>query len=337
MQRLASFFLIAGALALGPAGDADADTLLVGNKSGQSVFLLDLASGEKRGEFATGVAPHEIVISPNGGLAVVADYGAATSGNTLTVYDLATSSVARTVDLGAHTRPHGLKFLDNRRVLATTEGDGSLTEIDVVDGTVLRNVSLGGGKPHMVAVAPDQSVAYVTQVEGGTLAVVDLASFEKVAEIDTGAGAEGLAVAPDGEIWVSNRDADTVSVIDPGSREVVATLPSVGFPIRIVMTPDGGHVIVTNAKAATLSVFARGSRELVKTIALAEEGKVYQKTMLGVAALPIGARVAPDGARVFAAVSGGDEVAVIDAKTWEVTARWPAGREPDALAIPGAN
>ena len=336
MQGLASFLLIAGALALAPADRVSADTLLVGNKSGQSVFLLDLASGEKRGEFATGVAPHEIVISPNGALAVVADYGAATSGNTLTVYDLARSSLARTVDLGAHTRPHGLTFIDDRRVLATTEGDGSLTEVDVIGGTVLRNVALGDGKPHMVAVAPDRSVAYVTQVDGGMVSVVDLASFEKLTDIRTGAGAEGIAVAPDGEVWVSNRAADSVSVIDPASREVVATLASAGFPIRVVMTPDGNHVIVTNAKAANLSVFARGSRELVKTIALAEEGKTYKQTMLGAAALPIGARVSPDGARVFAAVSGGDEIAVIDAKTWEVTARWPAGREPDALAIPGA-
>lgn len=330
--------LLCCALALGLAAPAVAGTLLVGNKSGQSVSVLDLASGETRGSHATGVAPHEIVISPNGALAVVANYGASTAGHTLTVIDLAAGAVARTVDLGTHTRPHGLSFLpDGRRVLATTEGDGSLTEVDAIGGTVLRNVALGDGKPHMVAVSPDASTAYVTQVDGGVVSVVDLAAFEKVADIATGAGAEGVAVAQDGEVWVSNRAADTVSVIDPGTRTVAATLPSVGFPIRVALTPDGAHAIVTNAKAATLSVFARKSRALVATIALAEEGRTYAQTMLGTAALPIGVRVAPDGSRVFAAVSGGDEVAVIDAKTWQVTARWPTGREPDALAIPGAN
>lgn len=335
MSKIIAIPLLVASLFAGTS--VASETLLVGNKSGKSVFLLDLASGEKQGEFATGEAPHEIVVSPDRSLAVVANYGAATAGNTLTVFDLAKNAVARTIDLGAHSRPHGLKFLpDGRRLLATTEGDGSLTEVDVIEGKVLRNVALGGGKPHMVGVSPDASTAYVTQVEAGTVSVVDLATFAKVEDIATGAGAEGIAVARDGEVWVSNREEGSVSVIDPGTRKVSATLRNPGFPIRIVMTPDSGHVIVTNAKDATLSVYARGSRELERTIVLAEEGKVYQKTMLGVAALPIGARVSPDGARVFAAVSGGDEVAVIDAKTWEVVARWPAGREPDALAIPGA-
>ena len=141
MASTPRILLLAGALALAQIAPAAANTLLVGNKSGQSVFVLDLASGEKRAEFATGVGPHEIVISPNGGLAVVANYGASTAGNTLTVIDLATATVARTVDLGEHTRPHGLRFLpDGRHVLATTEGDGSLTEADVIGGTVLRSL-----------------------------------------------------------------------------------------------------------------------------------------------------------------------------------------------------
>jgi DNA-binding beta-propeller fold protein YncE len=41
----------------------------------------------------------------------------------------------------------------------------------------------------------------------------------------------------------------------------------------------------------------------------------------------------PDGTRAFVAVSGGDQVAVIDTASWEIVDRWATGREPDALGV----
>ena len=47
----------------------------------------------------------------------------------------------------------------------------------------------------------------------------------------------------------------------------------------------------------------------------------------------MGLAVHPDGTQAFVALSGGDEVAVLDTATWTVRARWSAGREPDALGV----
>jgi len=46
-------------------------------------------------------------------------------------------------------------------------------------------------------------------------------------------------------------------------------------------------------------------------------------------------RVALDGRRAYVAISGGDQVAVIDTASWTVLQRWKTGREPDAVAIAG--
>jgi DNA-binding beta-propeller fold protein YncE len=43
--------------------------------------------------------------------------------------------------------------------------------------------------------------------------------------------------------------------------------------------------------------------------------------------------VHPDGSRAFVAVSGGDEVAVIETDGWNIVDRWATGREPDALGV----
>ncbi len=55
---------------------AQADTLLVGNKSANTLWALDTASGARLAEFATGAGPHAVAVAPDGTLAVVANYGA---------------------------------------------------------------------------------------------------------------------------------------------------------------------------------------------------------------------------------------------------------------------
>lgn len=324
--------------------DPGAGVLLVGNKSAASLWRLDLADGRRLGEVATGQGPHEIAVSPDQRLAVVADYGSGDApGNTLTVLELR-GGESRKLSLGANTRPHGLRFLPGgRRLVATTEGSDALVVVDLDAGRVERAIAIGPGKGHMVALSADGAVAYVTKVGSGQLVRVDLAAAlaasdaagraAAVREVPAGAGAEGIDVAPDGTVWVSNREAGTVTIHDPDSLAVLDTLQSPGFPIRLVFTPGGRHALVTNARAATLAVFDAASRQPVASVALEPEGVELHDTMLGRAALPIGAIADPAGGRVFVAISGADRIAVIDTATWTVSGWWETGREPDALGI----
>lgn len=327
--------LAVGGMALCCAAGASAATLLVGNKSGHTLWALDLASGEKRAAFETGIGPHEVEVSPDQRYAVVSNYGERNeTGNSLTVVDWRAGEVARVIDLGEDTAPHGMAFLPDGRLAVTTEGSNRLLVVDVARGEVLRRIDVGEGVAHMVAASPDGRFAWVTNISAGTLEKVDLESGKVTASVETGGGAEGVGLADGGrEVWVTNRAVDTVSVVDADSLEIVATLDSPGFPIRVAITPDGRYALVTNARAATLAVFDVRERELVASVQVADPNAEYQETLLGRAALPIGIAVHPDGSRVFVAVSGGDEVAVIDTGTWQVADRWATGREPDALGI----
>lgn len=310
--------------------------LLVGNKSAGTVWRLSLEDGRKLGEFATGTGPHEIAVAPDGRIALVANYGDAdTAGNSLSVLDLRGDAPTRTLDLGRHGRPHGLRFLPGgRQALATTEASGHLLCIDVDSGRILAEIPLGEGRGHMVAIDAAGGSAYVSKIDRGTISRIDLASGAKTAEIAAGAGAEGIAVRPGSdEVWVSNREAGTVSIHDAATLALRQRLPSPGFPIRVAFTADGRHALVSNARAATLSVFDARRKRAVATVALQRHGVDYRDTMLGRAALPIGVVADPGGARVYVAISGGDEIAVIEAKRWKTVAHWRAGREPDALAV----
>jgi len=331
MRRLA----LAAVLLATMFGAHTAPRLLVGNKAADTVWAIDTASGERLAEYATGPAPHEIAVSRDGRSAVVTTYGHQDAHHALTVIDLVDGHT-RTIDLGAHGRPHGLQLLADGDALVTTESSGSLLRVDIARGAVKSVADIGDGIGHMVAVSKDDAAAYVSKIRAGTVVRVDLSTMRATAERPAGAGAEGIAIAPDGQVWVTNRADDTVTVHDPESLDIVASLPSAGFPIRVTFTPDGRHALVTNATAATLSVFDVASRRAVASVALAPSDAALQTTLLGNGPLPIGAIVEPDAPRAYVAISGADRIAVIDTRAWKVLEYWTTGREPDALAlVPG--
>lgn len=309
--------------------------LLVGNKSADTVWRLSTEDGGKVGEFATGSGPHEIVVSADGRTALVSNYGAASPGSSLSVLDLSTGKPVRTIDLGVHGRPHGMRFLPgDKRAVVTTEASRSLVLVDIEGGRVESAIDLEEGRGHMVAVSADGRFAYVTKIDAGTVSRIDLKALRKTHEVAAGAGAEGIAVRPGrDEVWVSNREAGTITVHDPATLEVRHTLQSPGFPIRVAFTADGRTALVTNARAATLSVIDAERKRVERTVPLSRKGVDYRDTLLGRAALPIGVIADPSKPRVYVAISGGDAIAVIDTQRWRVIEHWPTGREPDALAI----
>ncbi|MDH5834732.1 YncE family protein [Luteimonas kalidii] len=308
-------------------------TLLVGNKSDDSVWRLSLEDGRRLGEMPTGAGPHEIAVSADGRHAVVTDYGQQQPGRSLTVLALQAGTGPRSIDLGEHGRPHGIRLLPDGDALVTTEHSHALLRVDLDAGRVEQAIDVGDGVGHMVALSRDGAVAYVSKIASGTVSRIDLAQGRKTGEVPAGKGAEGIEVAADGRLWVTNRDDDTVTVHDPDTLATLATLSSPGFPIRVVFTPDGRHALVTNARAGTLGVFDAASHRQVATVALRPEGAESGQSMLGQGPMPIGVIADPARPRVYVAISGADRIAVVDATDWRVLDYWTTGRQPDALGI----
>ncbi|HEX5831738.1 MAG TPA: cytochrome D1 domain-containing protein [Gemmatimonadaceae bacterium] len=325
-------FLAAPAL----AAQQPAGVLVVLNKAAASASLVDPASGRTIATLPTGDGPHEVAVSDDGKLAVVADYGGGgDGGHTLTVLDIPARTRVRTIDLAPHRRPHGLAWLpDGRRVAVTSEASQALLLVDVASGTVAAAIPTGARGSHMVALAPDGRRAYVANIAAGSVTMLDLEQRTALATTATGAGAEGIDVTPDGrEVWVTNREANTVSVLDAATLAVKATLPSADFPIRVKLTPDGRLALVSNARSGELRLFDTRTRLPVGTITMTVDSTRARGTMLGTATggVPIGILVEPGGRRAYVANANADLVTVIDLDARAIVGWLETGREPDGL------
>lgn len=324
-------------LAAGWAAPAGAGTLLVANKSDATLSLVDVDTRNVRATLPTGPGPHEVAVSPDGRLALVANYGGAEGGSTLTVVELPAARVARTLDLAPHRRPHGVVVLPGgERALVTAEESAALLVVDLARGIVERALPTGARVSHMVAASADGRSAYVANIASGSISAFDLASGVRRAEVATGRGAEGLALTPDGrELWVTNRDDDTVSVVDTAALRVVATLPAPLFPIRAEATPDGRRILVSCAGSGDLALFSRGERKLERRIELPTApgptaGKLFGGRF-GSSSVPIGIEIAPDGRRAWIAHATADVVSEVDLERFAKTGELRAGREPDGM------
>jgi DNA-binding beta-propeller fold protein YncE len=223
-------------------------TLIVANRTGGSISFIDLAAGVEIARVPIGpVIPHEVAVSPDGRLALTSEYGPEDNhGRHIVLIDVASASVVARVDLGPGSRPHTPLFLpDGRHAVATMQESDRLALVDLEARRVVRTYPTGGREGHMVRLSPDGSRAYVTSRGAeGTLSVIFLNEERRPVVIETGAGAEGIDVSADGsEIWVANRQEETISVIAADSLEVVATLSSRPFSGRIEMGPDGFAIV----------------------------------------------------------------------------------------------
>jgi len=317
---------------------AQAATLVVANKAEATASLIDLASGRVVATLPTGDGPHEVGISPDGRFALVTNYGSKdAAGQSLTLIDISSASIVKTIDLGEYRSPHGVEWLDDARVAVTVEKNQALIVVDVEKATVSSAIKTDQQVSHMVALDPARQRAYTSNMGSGSLTVLDLETGERIENIKTGTGAEGLTVSgKDGQIWVTNREDDTITVLDGETLAVVKTFPSKGFPIRATATTKG-QVLVTRARAGDLVIYDATSFEEIRTVpfdinSMGSEDRLFGDRF-GESSVPIGVVVDDSGERAFVAHANADVITEVNLLNGEIVRLMRAGREPDGMGF----
>jgi YVTN family beta-propeller protein len=300
---------------------APVDTVLVVvNKEASTVSIVNVATGTVTATLPTGANPHETAASHDGKWAVVSDYGAQAPGSTLTVVDLTTKKIARTIELG-FTRPHGIVFLpDNRTVAVTSETGGAVLLVDVLQGTVTSDHLTGQRVSHMVALTSDGKLGYTANIADGSLSRIEFSS-NAPARVLSGIGTqtEAIGLTPDGgEAWLGSNNTGKVLIVNVDQWKVTDSLQTSGFPYRIGFTPNGRLAVVTNPQSNEIHIYDARMKARLGTV-IAPEG-------------PLGLIFAPDNRTAWVTLSGSGEIAEVDLVNRRVTRRLPAGPSPDGIA-----
>jgi YVTN family beta-propeller protein len=302
------------------AGLAPAQTLLVLNKEG-SLAIVDAKTRKVTGSVRTGDSPHEVAASTDGKLAFVSNYGGSTPGKTISIIDVPAQKELRRLDLGPLRRPHGLDF-SGGKLYFTAETNKLIGRYDPAANQIDWLMGTGENGTHMILVVPQTNVIFTANIGSNSMSIIEPAGVQNwnATVIPVGKGPEGFDISPDGkQIWVANARDGTVSVIDIFTKRVVNNFGvQTKRSNRLKFTPDGRLVLISDLDAGDLLILDRARKKELKRINLGHN--------------PAGILVEPDSSRAYVAVTGDNNVAVIDLKTFDLRARIQTGNGPDGMA-----
>jgi DNA-binding beta-propeller fold protein YncE len=262
-----------------------------------------------------------VVVSRDGRIAVVTDYGSRSGGSTLTVIDVPGLKVVRTINLGEYHRPHGIAFLPGDSLVAvTSEMSRNVVIVAVQEGVVRKAIPTQHNGSHMVGVTANGTRAYTGDIGSNTVSELNVVTGEYVRSWDVPTQPEAINVTPDGsEVWVGSNATGKVSVVTPATGAVVTAAEGFGWPYRIFFTPDVKTVLLPDLRKEELRFVDRATHRELGRISFAGGG-------------PQGITMTPDGKFVLQSLSQQARVAVVDAMARKVVGYIPAGETPDGIA-----
>jgi YVTN family beta-propeller protein len=314
------------AAALTASGDTtparpSGDMLVVTNQGDATVHLVEAATGRSLAVIPSAPAPHEVATTRDGRWAVATNYGDRTSiGNSLMVIDVSTQTVARSIDLSPHRRPHGIAFLPGDSVLAvTSETSRAVLLVGFHDGQVRAVIPTEQQGTHILAIGPGGGKVWTANVGSGSVTELDVATRRALRTIPVGPGTEGAALSPDGSrIWAASMGNDSTYVFDTATGARVATLATPGHAYRVAITPDGRHALIPAPELG-----------LVRVI----DTSTMRATTIAVPNVPGGPVFSADSRLAYVPVMETGEVAVISLDLMAVVRRFPVGAAPDGMAL----
>jgi YVTN family beta-propeller protein len=207
----------------------DLRTLWVTNDQGNTLIPIDPSTG-RPGQPVPVEDPYNLYFTPDGKYAIAV----AERLQRLDFLDPRTMKLHDALDVPCPGVDHIDFTADGRFLVASCEFGAGLVRVDVARHKVVGTLDLPpNAMPQDVKLSPDGRLFYVADMASGGVWLIDANTFEKVGFLATGAGAHGLYASRDSKsLYVSNRDAGSVSVVSFADRKVVDTwqLPGGGSP-----------------------------------------------------------------------------------------------------------
>lgn len=243
----------------------DGNTIWAVSGHASALVAVDARTSELLGTAPTGPSPAHVIVSPDGSNVYVTNAG----DDSLSVFDAAALEPKATLSLSAG--PHGLRPTpDGAFVVVANTTAGAVDIVDTASNTVAASVPVGDS-PAQVAVDAEGRYAYASLNGSSEVVKIDLEQRKAVGTVAVPSPPVQLYLTADGSRLLSadqgTEDAPgrTVSIIDPASLAVEASVETGAGPHGIVIEPTGQRAWVTNLYDDTVSAIDLTTGKVVAT------------------------------------------------------------------------
>lgn len=308
---------------IGDPRAACGDLAFVTNSFSETLSVIDMKEERLVANHPTGKAP----VNPTFNRDWTKLYFSNVEDGTLTIVDGKSGDITGTIPAGG-SHPSGLRFLpDGKHLIVSYIGDkpteqGALGKMNLDTGKMVWKIPVQA-QSERFDITPDGKRAYVANLIGQTISVVDL---DKGEVVDTIASPErypfNVLVSPRGDrVFVGATLGKSIMEIDTKSNSVVKTIETAPGPNGMTFTPDGYNILLTAVYGGRLQAYNL-------TTGVLNEG-------VHVGLLPGFIRLAPDGLKGIFVRPYGRQVSIFDGTTMQVVKNIETGIGPSTVAICG--
>jgi len=230
-----------GAIAQHVVPSYDLKTLWVNNNSGNTLTPIDPTTG-KPGKNIPVEAPYNLYYTPDGKYMMVMEERNAT----ITFRDPNTPllDIVQKVKVPCRGVNHADFSPDGTYFIATCEFSGQLIKFDLLTMQVVgtMNLEANASQPQDIRLISDGSRFLVADMAANGLWEIDGEAFTVIDFLESDAGPHGIYPSRDAtQMYISNRNAGSVSVYDVATHEIVRTwkIPGGGSPDMGGVSADG--------------------------------------------------------------------------------------------------
>lgn len=307
--------------------------LYIINKTSEDIQVIDLSTGKEIAEIPIDILSYELVSTSNENKIVFTNYGI-TDGKAIKVINAKNNTLEKTIKLNPNIKLNGIAATRNPNEVGVIDyKNNNLLVIDVNKNSITKQISTKQKKSHLLVFHPNKSIAYVTNIDSGSISVIDINLNKVIKIIPCGIGRKGIDITPDGsEIWVTNTKNSSLTVINTSTYEIVTTLKTGVEPMKLKFSTDGKYCLVVNAIDGAIAVYNQETKKKIKNIILKGK-KTFLEKVLYHTPRPVNILMHPNGLYAFVANSNANKIEVIDMKTFTLVSTIGTGNIPDGMAF----
>lgn len=214
-----------------------------------------------------GSLPSGIVVSADGNLVYVANFGK----QSISIINTATNAITESIQLSGASPYEIALNRDGSRLYSpnhSSNGANSILIINTATNAVISTMAVGN-QPFNACVSPDGLLLYVANTNSSNVIVINTATNKIVSTISTGKWSWRVTTNPDGSrLYVTNSGAGTVSVINTSDNSILTTINVSGDPTGESFNLDGSLLYVVSQGSDLMLVIDPVANKVITTVGL---------------------------------------------------------------------
>jgi YVTN family beta-propeller protein len=179
------------------------------------------------------------------------------------------------VDLGTRkvVRKYDVRGEDPHMVMLSPDGETAF--VSNTTTSTIAAIHLDSGRTKLIptdkrpqggVLSKDGKLIFMTNSDGNSITILDVAKQENIGRIETGKGPNRIALTPDGKTLVYSMLAEeALGFVDIAARKQTLVLKLPGPPLSMLLSPGGAYAYVGVQDHDTVAIVSVSGRKIIRT------------------------------------------------------------------------